>query len=413
MGFKDLVLFNKALLAKQIWRILTQPKCLLAKVLKARYYPHSDILTANVGSYPSFTWRSICSARELVENGLLWWVGSGPDINIWNDPWLPGKENNRVSIQQIFPNWTTVNQLIICGTFTWNEELLYNIFDADTVKRILSIPIAGGRSEDLRVWKYEGSGEYTVKSGYRVLSTEHLQNTTVTISDGVIESKFYNSLWALHIPAKIKIYIWRLSNNFLPHLCNLVRRKLCVEIVCPLCKKGPEDADYLMWSCEVLQSVWKSLNIMVPSYDPSTGGNFGVSKRNSAGDIVGAETYLFKDVTDAFMAEARACERALILAAALGFRRVIVEGDSLTVIKSIKKRQNEKSILRPITQHILSLETGFEEIYLFIPRLVNNTAHTLAMEGRRRHEFRVWCDEVPESVQTSALKDCEAWNHRP
>ncbi|KAA3480762.1 reverse transcriptase [Gossypium australe] len=88
MDFKNLVLFNKALLAKQVWRILTQPKCLLAKVLKARYYPHSDILAANIGSYPSFTWRSICSARELIVKGLLWRVKNGSCINIWNDPWF-------------------------------------------------------------------------------------------------------------------------------------------------------------------------------------------------------------------------------------------------------------------------------------------------------------------------------------
>ncbi|KAA3472059.1 glycine, alanine and asparagine-rich protein-like [Gossypium australe] len=142
--------------------------------------------------------------------------------------------------------------------------------------------------------------------------------------------------------------------------------------------------------------------------------NTVVLARNPEGEIVGAETYLFKDVADTFVAEARACERALILAVALGFRRIIVEGDSLTVIKSIKKKQNDKSILRPITQYILSLETGFEEIsYLFVPRIANNTAHTLAMEGRRRHAFRVWSDGVPESVQTSALKDWAAWNSRP
>ncbi|KAA3484080.1 reverse transcriptase [Gossypium australe] len=511
MGFKDLVLFNKALLAKQVWRILTQRKCLLAKVLKARYYPHSNILAAKIGSYPSFTWRSICSAREFIENGLLWRVGNGSGINIWNDPWLPGRKNNRVSIQRILPNWTTVNQLINCETFTWNEEFLLNIFDVDTAKRILSIPIAEGRSEDLRVWKHEGSGEYTVKSGYRVLSSEHLQNITVALPDGVIYSEFYKSLWALHIPAKIKIYIWRLFNNFLPHLCNLARRTLSAEIVCPLCQKGPEDANHLMWSCEILQTVWKSLNIMAPSFESSIGGkicfantfsaaneqqrqmmalslwglwyrrnklfhkgvkfslqeilgflkgysqelnlnreiflpsfrylvneiwkppdvgfiklNFdaafqndiklaitAVLARNSARDIVGAETYLFKDVTDAFVAEARACERALILAAALGFRRLVLEGDSLTVIKSIKKRQNDKSVLQLITQHFFFLEASFEEIsYLFVPRLVNDATHTLALEGRRMEAFRVWSNGVPDSVQTLALKNNLAWNHR-
>ncbi|KAA3485024.1 reverse transcriptase-like protein [Gossypium australe] len=77
MGFRDLSLFNRALLAKQAWRLLSQPDCLLAKVLKARYFPFSNFLSAKVGSYPSFTWRSICGARELIADGLLWSIGNG------------------------------------------------------------------------------------------------------------------------------------------------------------------------------------------------------------------------------------------------------------------------------------------------------------------------------------------------
>ncbi|KAA3474875.1 reverse transcriptase [Gossypium australe] len=241
-----------------------------------------NVGATNVGSYPSFTWHSICSARELIENGLLWRVGNGCDINIWNDPWLPRKENSRVLLQRILPNWTIVNQLISCETFTWNAELLFNIFDVDTTKRILSIPIVEGRSKDLRVWKYEGSGEYTVKSGYRVLSSDNLQNITATSPDDMIYFDFYKFLWALQIPTKIKIHIWRLFNNFLPHLCNLARRTLSVEIICPLCKKGPEDADHLMWSCEILQSIWKSLNIMVPPFESVMGGKICFANTFSA-----------------------------------------------------------------------------------------------------------------------------------
>ncbi|GMI75495.1 hypothetical protein like AT4G29090 [Hibiscus trionum] len=59
LGFRELGQFNVALLAKQCWRLITHPDCFLAKVLKARYYPTSDFLSSNLGSNPSYIWRSL------------------------------------------------------------------------------------------------------------------------------------------------------------------------------------------------------------------------------------------------------------------------------------------------------------------------------------------------------------------
>ncbi|KAH9649037.1 hypothetical protein KPL70_025830 [Citrus sinensis] len=59
LGFKDLSSFNQALVAKQSWRNIQFLSSLLAKVLKARYYKHTDFLNAKLGYQPSFIWRSI------------------------------------------------------------------------------------------------------------------------------------------------------------------------------------------------------------------------------------------------------------------------------------------------------------------------------------------------------------------
>jgi hypothetical protein len=40
MGFRELSLFNKALLARQGWRLVQCPDSLVSQVLKAKYYPH-------------------------------------------------------------------------------------------------------------------------------------------------------------------------------------------------------------------------------------------------------------------------------------------------------------------------------------------------------------------------------------
>ncbi|XP_052477251.1 uncharacterized protein LOC128032614 [Gossypium raimondii] len=233
LGFKNLFLFNKALFSEAV----------------------------KVGSYPSFTWRSICSARDLISDGILWHVGNGASINIWNDPWLLGRENNRIPVIEIKPPWSTVNQLMNEEDSTWNRELIHNLVDDDTANRIFAIPISQSRPEDMLVWKYEGSGEYTVRSGYRVLITDYLQSNLHMSSTNEEYKSFYMDLWALHIPEKIKIHVWRLLNNMVPHYGNLACRTLCEEAVCPLCKEDLETTAYLLGSYRVLRNIWISLQV--------------------------------------------------------------------------------------------------------------------------------------------------------
>jgi hypothetical protein len=59
MGFRDLNYFNKALLAKQGWRLCQNPSSLLGSILKAKYFPNSSFLEASLGKRPSYAWRSI------------------------------------------------------------------------------------------------------------------------------------------------------------------------------------------------------------------------------------------------------------------------------------------------------------------------------------------------------------------
>lgn len=54
LGFRDLTLFNKALLAKQCWRLVQNPDSLTARILRAKYYPHSSFMDSALGKKPSF-----------------------------------------------------------------------------------------------------------------------------------------------------------------------------------------------------------------------------------------------------------------------------------------------------------------------------------------------------------------------
>lgn len=58
-GWVSKILCFQALVAKQGWRIIQAPDSLVARILKARYFKHSSFLEVNLGSKPSYVWRSI------------------------------------------------------------------------------------------------------------------------------------------------------------------------------------------------------------------------------------------------------------------------------------------------------------------------------------------------------------------
>jgi hypothetical protein len=70
MGFRDLKCFNIALLAKQGWGLLFNSDSLVSKVLKEKYYPNSTFLESNLGRRPSYAWRSIWTAKKLLQEGM-------------------------------------------------------------------------------------------------------------------------------------------------------------------------------------------------------------------------------------------------------------------------------------------------------------------------------------------------------
>lgn len=59
LSFCSLEEFNRALLAKQGWRLMKEDQFLAVQVLKAKYYKNCTFLDAGMGKRPSFIWRSI------------------------------------------------------------------------------------------------------------------------------------------------------------------------------------------------------------------------------------------------------------------------------------------------------------------------------------------------------------------
>ncbi|TYI50176.1 hypothetical protein E1A91_D12G083400v1, partial [Gossypium mustelinum] len=87
LGFRDLRRFNVALLGRQVWRLACCKDTLCFKVLRAKYFPESDVFCPKRVDKPSFTWNSIARAACILHEGFGLNVGNGRKINIWQENW--------------------------------------------------------------------------------------------------------------------------------------------------------------------------------------------------------------------------------------------------------------------------------------------------------------------------------------
>ncbi|XP_042984755.1 uncharacterized mitochondrial protein AtMg00310-like [Carya illinoinensis] len=167
MGFRNTECFNLALLAKQGWRILSNPKSLVSQIYKQKYFKGSSFLEAKLGSSPSYIWRSIWKASELIKEGLRWRVGNGEKIKIWKDKWLNVPTSFRVQspVMRLHKE-ARVEELIVKEGKIWNENLIRGIFVESEVEQILSIPLSKMGSEDKMVWGPSNKGIFSVRSAY-------------------------------------------------------------------------------------------------------------------------------------------------------------------------------------------------------------------------------------------------------
>ena len=89
LGFHDLHAFNLALLAKQAWKLVQKTDSLFYRIYKARYFPNSTFLDAEIGHNPSYVWHSLLSVREVLLASSKWQVGNGDTIKNLSHDWLP------------------------------------------------------------------------------------------------------------------------------------------------------------------------------------------------------------------------------------------------------------------------------------------------------------------------------------
>lgn len=226
LGFRDFQRYNETALAKLSWRIFENPNALLSRILKGKYFPEGDILTCEASSAISHGWRSVLVGRNLLVQNLGWVIGSGRNINIWNDPWLDHTKQKRPMgpAPEAFAS-LTVADLRTTEEGDWALEkirLILPPFEED----ILSIKPSRTNAPDKLVWLGTKSGTYTTKSGYYFATSEEEQFNP-TRQEAL--RPWHKNVWNLKVAPKVKMFAWKILKRALPVCVRLIERHIDVD----------------------------------------------------------------------------------------------------------------------------------------------------------------------------------------
>lgn len=255
LGFKKITLFNKALLAKQLWRIISDPTSFVGRLFKARYFKHLDALDAAVGSSSSYVWRSLCWSKDLLEAGLRWNIKNGASVRVFRDAWVTGLDGGRISSR--IASGSAVSRFITADG-AWNEELVQQAFLPYEVSAIYNTPILPSLQADFRFWFPENKGRYTVTSGYKTYWRQKQANTDMPSSSNTLQDgNWWSRIWGLVLPPKVKIFLWKMTRNFVATEANLVRHHVPCLSQCFMCGFPDADTLHVFFYCPAIRGIWK------------------------------------------------------------------------------------------------------------------------------------------------------------
>ncbi|CAI8584877.1 unnamed protein product [Vicia faba] len=413
MGFCGINEFNTSLYGKHYWRLMNSEDSLVGKVFKGRYYPRSSIEESSLGYAPSYDWRSILSARDLIHKGARWRIGNGEKVRVNSDRWVP-KEFD-FWIRGILRNIDDETKVSDTDLRKWKREHIFSSSEPEVAQKIVIISLSSRSSK---------------KPGPSRLSC----------------TKLWKKIWSAPVNTRTHNFLWRMSKNILPTKDNLSRKGISLDSSCPLCHTEKESASHLFMHCVFVKQILFSspLSYRVPTdcdikdwlldilscgdkikdpvrvVDDALIGvaekwpkdvhtiqvDAGVSPDRSivfGGVIQVCEMKIIiaasKEVsrTDTVVAEMLAIRWSLGIAKDLKLDRVLLQSDALGAVDCINGYQSI-AVIDHIAEDCRVLLSSFNfASVMFIPRTSNADAHNLVGIGKRTGS-RTWLGFYPKEV---------------
>ncbi|KAF8399913.1 hypothetical protein HHK36_015783 [Tetracentron sinense] len=324
--------------------------------------------------------------------------------------------------------------------------------------KICQIPLSFRLSNDKLLWHFTTNGYFTFKSAYFVAL--ELQRRKVASSSSLNSSEqievdpknFLSLLWRLKIPQKG--VVWLLSSLGLrPQLskaCNFAgwalemyewtdEERLTKFLVTAwaiwksqnglIFKGDKKDPMYTaLFASSFLQDYveaqeklevseikhpvrWSSpmeccykINVDSATFLEAEASGIGIIIMNHKGEVMAAMSKRISIHYSAKVVEAMAAREGLNFARVLGFQHVLLEGDSIQVIKTSVSKELDLPVVGAVTEDVKVLMCHFKECtFSFVKRDGNKVTHSLAQYARNVTDFTGWLEESPDFIKSQVV----------
>ncbi|XP_039129107.1 uncharacterized protein LOC120265301 [Dioscorea cayenensis subsp. rotundata] len=242
-GILDLDCFNKALLGKWWWKFMMDSSWRGAMVIQFNYgLSRSNLWPYQTGRI-SFFWKGVLSCLPALRSCFSHKILTSKDTLFWHDGWINGvAPRNLWPIEygaSIHPTGTVheLRHLLVVPPFSDNEVVRLTCTDVQTSDNHL---------KDIKSWRLNGNGTFTVKSFYNLLI------------DGGLRCSISRFFWRNWCPKKISLFNWLAWQNKILTLENLARRR-CNRLptdTCVMCNAATETVDHLFIHYSFANKVW-------------------------------------------------------------------------------------------------------------------------------------------------------------
>ncbi|KAL2930750.1 hypothetical protein RDABS01_036160, partial [Bienertia sinuspersici] len=239
---------------------------------------------------------------------------------------------------------------------------LNDIFSKWECEEIQKIVLPQSQLEDVWTWHHTKNGLFNVKSAYFIAQQEKGSAGPAFSSDQ--RDEVWDKVWRAKVPLKIKIFAWKSIHYGLAVRCNLAKKGMEVDPICPRCGESPETELLMLFSCKEARYAWYYSPLRLEcNMDGSASvykwvrglmRHFETDEWDYIGDVIATTCYCERGRVAPDVAEAMTVRHATKIAYEAGLRRMVLESDCMKLVTQLRRGRGDPTNFGVIVNDIIA-----------------------------------------------------------